>query len=33
LKGLKKGLLLGALAVCVLFALFGGALVGEGLEG
>jgi translocator protein len=33
LKGLKKGPLLGALAVCVLFALFGGALVGEGLEG
>jgi len=33
LKGMKKGLLLGALAVCVLFALFGGALVGEDLEG
>jgi benzodiazapine receptor len=32
-KELKRGPLLWALAVCVLFALFGGALVGEGLEG
>jgi translocator protein len=29
----KRGSLLGALAACVLFAIFGGALVGEGLEG
>ena len=33
MKGLKRGPLLRALAACVLFALFGGALVGEGLEG
>jgi translocator protein len=32
-KELKRGPLLGALAACVLFALFGGAMVGEGLEG
>ena len=29
----KRGPLLGALAACVMFAIFGGALVGEGLEG
>jgi translocator protein len=32
-KGLKRGPLLAVLAVCVLFAVFGGALVGEALGG
>jgi translocator protein len=33
LRGLKRSPLFVAVAACVLFALFGGALVGEGLEG
>jgi tryptophan-rich sensory protein len=32
-EGVKKAPLLGAVAACVLFAVFGGALVGEGIEG